>query len=84
MGFKEKCKLCRRKFTDNDEFKKHLKLHPFSKPCEKCDGVMKVQVDDAISIHTSMKKLLTENNVQASGMYLCEKCGFIELYAIWS
>jgi len=67
MEFKEKCKLCTREFTNQNEFIKHLELHPFEKECVKCSGVMKVAKHHAYLGHR----------------YICSNCGFMELYAVW-
>ncbi len=45
MGFNEKCKLCNREFTNQDEYNEHLYLHPFTKQCVKCNATMNQKHD---------------------------------------
>ncbi len=37
---KEKCEACNKPFEVHEEYEEHKKIHPPTKPCTKCSGLM--------------------------------------------
>ena len=78
MGFEAKCKLCGKQLKEKNEFTEHLKLHPFTKPCEKCLGVMQVAENGkGVRIHAKWNSV---DLGHGATMYECAKCGYLEFY----
>jgi transposase-like protein len=87
LGFKEKCKLCNREFTNQNEYNEHQYLHPFTKQCEKCNGTME-QISHSFTENRNKKHRIDQNESYKhdefrGSRYVCLKCGYTELYANW-
>ncbi len=87
MGFKERCKLCNREFTNQDEYNEHLFLHPFTKQCVKCNATMN-QISIPVTAFKNKEYRLDPNKSYKhdeyhGSRYVCSKCGYTEIYALW-
>jgi hypothetical protein len=87
LGFKEKCKLCTREFTNQNEYNEHLYLHPITKQCEKCNATMN-QISHSFTASINKEYRLDPNksykhDEYRGSRYVCSKCGYTELYANW-
>ena len=61
---KEKCDACNKPFEDHGELREHMNnIHPATKPCTKCDGLMQWERQNA--------------NSYMNLVYICRKCDFI-------
>ncbi len=87
MGFKERCKLCNREFTNQTEYNEHLFLHPFTKHCVKCNDTMNQISIPATAFKNKERRLDSNESYKhdefRGSRYVCSKCGYTELYALW-
>ena len=77
--YKERCEICLKEFKVEEEHKHHTEtLHPLEKPCIKCEGTMKIPKFRAVRLWK--KGWQTEVDPSVATAYVCEKCGYVELY----
>ena len=78
--FESSCQVCNKKFKDRIEYTNHSTLHPLTKPCVKCAGIMKVDPDNMKARMYAKDNMFTEGKAGQFTVYECDNCGYIELY----